>query len=322
MNLLTQPTPLLLQDSGADFLAFDGRYYYVTLFSQEKILQLDENFQETQWFSTQRRYQALCYDSTQRCFWATSPHCYRRIFRLDSLFREVDSVCLDTSCLGVMTSLSYLGCGHKLLVGFACGVAEYSFLSGKTTPLPCPSGLVKGVLGICPGYLVLTQEGKNQGITTYLLPGTWCKHSPLPPSPGVTSLVYNPCGGDGVARIDSLLSGCYPKISSLPVTPHDLGFSPCICNHQVCQDCPCPGECCSGVEDVLQSIALVESALACILNAEGEKIQKMLSSDPSIQQMIAVNASAESMVEAVTQLESQLVEKLVALNQWGWCPPR
>ncbi|MFI3250838.1 MAG: hypothetical protein R3Y07_07740, partial [Eubacteriales bacterium] len=76
--------------------------------------------------------------------------------------------------------------------------------------------------------------------------------------------------------------------------------------------------CCGGgasVNDVLESVALVEAALSHILNAEGEKLQKIIavSEDPS--ELIAVNSSVESMVQSVTTLEEVLVRKLEALGR-------
>ena len=58
------------------------------------------------------------------------------------------------------------------------------------------------------------------------------------------------------------------------------------------------------VTDIIESVALQETALSHILNAEGEKIQKVVAmSDVTPEVLMAVNKSVESMVGAVSRLE-------------------
>lgn len=67
--------------------------------------------------------------------------------------------------------------------------------------------------------------------------------------------------------------------------------------------------------DLMTSIALEEAALSHILNAEGEKIQKIVANSTSAEEMIAVNTSVEAMVEAITQLELVLQGKLKLVEE-------
>lgn len=65
------------------------------------------------------------------------------------------------------------------------------------------------------------------------------------------------------------------------------------------------------ITDVIQSVALEETALSHILNAEGEKIQKVVAMDDATPDvLLAVNKSVESMVNAVSRLEMILQSKL------------
>lgn len=65
------------------------------------------------------------------------------------------------------------------------------------------------------------------------------------------------------------------------------------------------------ITDIIQSVALEETALSHILNAEGEKIQKMVAmKDVSAEVLLATNKSVESMVNAVSRLEMILHSKL------------
>lgn len=65
------------------------------------------------------------------------------------------------------------------------------------------------------------------------------------------------------------------------------------------------------ITDIIESVALEETALSHILNAEGEKIQKMVAMEsvtPEV--LLATNKSVESMVNAVSRLEMILHSKL------------
>lgn len=65
------------------------------------------------------------------------------------------------------------------------------------------------------------------------------------------------------------------------------------------------------ITDIIESVALQETALSHILNAEGEKIQKMVAlEDVTPDVLLATNKSVESMVNAVSRLEMILHSKL------------
>ncbi|MEG0995298.1 MAG: hypothetical protein RSE91_04990 [Bacilli bacterium] len=65
------------------------------------------------------------------------------------------------------------------------------------------------------------------------------------------------------------------------------------------------------VGDIIESIAMEESAIAHILNAESEKLNKVIS-DPSAtpQQLMATNKSIKNTVDAIIRMESVLQSKL------------
>ena len=85
------------------------------------------------------------------------------------------------------------------------------------------------------------------------------------------------------------------------------------------------------ITDVLQSVALQEAALSHILNAEGEKLQKIFSMDVSQETILAANRSVESMVDAAAQLAAMKAQMDAAepaasaapayqCSQCGWIP--
>ena len=64
------------------------------------------------------------------------------------------------------------------------------------------------------------------------------------------------------------------------------------------------------ITDIIESVALEQAALSHILNAEGEKIQKVVATATTSGEMLAVNSSVQSMIGAVTRLEVVLQGKL------------
>lgn len=63
------------------------------------------------------------------------------------------------------------------------------------------------------------------------------------------------------------------------------------------------------ISDLIESVALEETGLSHILNAEGEKIQAAVAKG-TIDQMLAVNKSVQSLVNTVSRLEMILQMKL------------
>ena len=68
---------------------------------------------------------------------------------------------------------------------------------------------------------------------------------------------------------------------------------------------------CQAVTDLIESIALEETALSHILNAEGEKLQRVIGFEcVDFAQLMEVNDSVANMVAVVSGLEQTLKEKL------------
>ena len=71
------------------------------------------------------------------------------------------------------------------------------------------------------------------------------------------------------------------------------------------------------ITDLLVSVALQQAALSHILNAEGEKVQKILSFDQlTPETVLRTNQSVESMVNSISNLEQVLVDKI---SLFGGC---
>ena len=65
------------------------------------------------------------------------------------------------------------------------------------------------------------------------------------------------------------------------------------------------------ITDLIQSVALQETALSHMLNAEGEKMQAIIAlPDATQEQLMALNDSVYKLVSAVTRLEMIFQSKL------------
>lgn len=65
------------------------------------------------------------------------------------------------------------------------------------------------------------------------------------------------------------------------------------------------------VGDIIESIAMEEKSIAHILNAESEKINKVVSqANVTVQQLMAINKSVKNSIDSIIRLESTLQSKL------------
>ena len=65
------------------------------------------------------------------------------------------------------------------------------------------------------------------------------------------------------------------------------------------------------VTDLIQSVALQEAALSHIINAEGEKMQKIIAIDNvTPEQLLTLNRSVESLINSIMRLELMFQAKL------------
>lgn len=80
---------------------------------------------------------------------------------------------------------------------------------------------------------------------------------------------------------------------------------------------------CQAVTDLLESIALEETALSHILNAEGEKLQRVIGMDDvNFCQLMEVNESVANMVNVVATMEQALKDKLEFISNNLYYPAR
>lgn len=71
------------------------------------------------------------------------------------------------------------------------------------------------------------------------------------------------------------------------------------------------------ITDIIESVALEQTALSHILNAEGEKIQKVVAlSGVTPEILLATNKSVQTMVDTISKLEMILQSKLALFEDY------
>lgn len=68
---------------------------------------------------------------------------------------------------------------------------------------------------------------------------------------------------------------------------------------------------CQAITDIIESIALEQAGISHILNAEGEKLQRVINMpDITIEELVDINSSVQSLVASITALETVFQAKL------------
>ncbi|MEG1430410.1 MAG: hypothetical protein RSC89_02760 [Oscillospiraceae bacterium] len=310
-------------------LCYDGCYFYCTDPCARTITQMSTCFETVHCFEVAKSYTCLCYDSSENCFWAAEEHCPAAIFKLDTHFREIDClrVCLPCDLLGVITGISYQCCRDTLLLSCGAGIVEVEKLHPQCAKILTKSGQawMLTVVALCPYYLCCCLLNGRTMLRVYGKNGELLQQCELPRGCSLEAAVFYPDKKDfGACHFYVLLSKCrcYPAILDCVLDLGGLCRNLCPCNYALCgKKChgtqhphPDPGE---GCGKVLESIAYMEAALAHILNAEGEKLQKIIADSDNVCEILEANASVQKTMERATHLEMLLCNKLETLS--GCC---
>ena len=307
-------------------MAFDGCQYYLTIHCACAIAVLDRNFGLAKKIPTRRPYTAICYDSKRDCFWAISDQCRSALFQLNPCLQEIDRFIprLAGHCPGPLTSISFCCEGGALLA--ACGnqLLEIDTRSGSVGLLrEEPKGtLFLSVACLSPYLLFYTLRGCAARLILASCDGTPLKERTALDGMAINSILLDSCehasGKQGLLLLANK-HHCYPCLLHAHLDDEIAGaLHPCnwalSCNEGTSCHTPC------ACADVLESIALEEAALAHILNAEGEKLQKVIAESSVLCELLLVNESVQRTLISVTQLEQTLLSKLKALQPiCGFC---
>lgn len=326
MNRLNSCTPLITGSSDLiSNVTFDGSSYFCTVEYKYEIIKLDNCFNVQHKYCTCREYERICYDWGECCFWASSRTCSSKIFKLDRNMNEIDHISIGCGC-GTITGISYNCRKDTLMVSSICIVAEIDKKCGTNSILYSGKcGWIVDVLSLSPGTLLTVLRDGTYYIEVLDACGKIQKCYCISNEHTLKNLIFNPCATKSrCAEIEvyCIKKNCYPNICKLKLSFTELGFFPHCCNYLLCDDCCCAEDSCrqqDACADIMESIALVEAALSHILNAEGEKLQKVLTETNDVEEILRVNREVNKTIVNTTHLEHVLHAKLEALTDCNLC---
>ncbi len=322
MNQLHSCLPVLTGCGDTiNHMAFDGCAYYCTLECKCEIMKLGACLEPLSRHYVCREYDCICYDNIENCFWVSSKECSHKLFKLDCDMKDVEclNIC-QIDCQGAITGISFDCCGNVLLVSFPCLVAKVEKNSGRATVVySATREEITGVLALCPCTLLVVSRGNLQLIEILDSEGNTTESFCIDEPHLVKNLLFDPCESDcpypPIKAFTFTKKEYHPCLCKWEISYEDLCFIPHECNYQ-CKKCDCDGkpepehDSCT---DIMESIALIEAALAHILNAEGEKLQKVLQETNDIEKILCVNHEIGKTIVQITHLEHVLHAKLTAI---------
>lgn len=310
-------------------IAYDGCHFYLTVRCVCLIIQINSCFEQEKCFETRRVYSSICYDPDEHCFWAAVEGALPTLYKLNECFQEIDCITVrgPNGCLGGITGVSYNCCKHALLVCFADGIilVNPNYPRESKIVVKAKHEWFFGVVSLCPYLLCYSMEDNKSSIRIYSDCGELLSKFHIPCDLGLESAVFWPCNNDFSHCHFCVLRtkhSTYPYLCDYLLTCDTICDTLCPCNYHLCHSCPCPEPCEDACKDVLESIALMEAALAHILNAEGEKIQKIVATTDDACKIMAVNESVNKTLSKAIYLEQLLCCKLESLQQCcDFCTP-
>lgn len=315
--------------------AFDGCQYYFTVRCRREIAVFDRNLCFVKTIETGRIYTAITFDSERCVFWANSDECPMTVFKLDCCFNEIDCITVRCKgCFGKITDLSFCCKSGLLLISCGNRILKFNPQNNATRTLieEKDGGLILAVLCIPPFVLYYVVRGGKAFFVLADSEGRFISEKKAEGLPVISAMLSDPCkaqkGGHDLLLLGDK-RGCYPHLFRVRLSKK-ISDSLCPCNRELCFEKCCEKKCCEkkcpdksecnkceepcACGDILESIALQEAALAHILNAEGEKLQRAVGESSDIHELLSVNKSVQTTLQNVTQLEKVLVTKLEALG--------
>ena len=319
--------------AGYTGMAFDGTHFFFARACECKIYQYGRRFGQECCFDTCRAYGGLCYDPKEHCFWAFSDDGGAALFKLNSSFQEIDRLPIDfpgrSQAPGRVTGLSYNRNQGALVVAFAAHLVSVdpNRQEDNAVLLQVTGEWIVSVLCL-PGYLVCgCINGSAQSIRIFSMGGEPLKEYGLSCAGRMEAAVALP-PQNGYPRFAALISkrGCYPYVwictmeEKTDECPANGPYDGSLCGEEP----PClpeasggekPTGCREEYSGILDSLAMLEKALSHILETEGDKLQKILTTSGNPEELIEANRSIQDVIVQATHLEHVIYDILESLEE-------
>lgn len=321
-------------------ITFDGCFYYLVKSETCEIYQFDRDFKEFKSYSTGKRYAGICFDYSEKCFWAYDKDSYNRIYKLNNCFEETDSIEFENVYTPIK-GISY-NCGkNSLLIAYNDRVIEISkagtrlclYLKGRL-------GYYTGILSISPYHAVIWRDKYKQEIRFYNTKGNLVSSYCVPFKKKIKAAMFYPLRSHDlpVTQITFLIEKECGELRVWHCKLTDRDIRLCCCNYwdDYLKLCECntfhPKDKMSpyslsglyssygntdkkiqNIWELVESAAHVGASLAYILNTEGEKLEKAIEIAVDINDLLLINRSVNRTLTNAANLEAAMFAKLEAL---------
>lgn len=300
--------------------------FCLTFPSKKQIHKYNLAYKKVCEINVRRAYGSICFDESKNCFWTISAAPCNKIYKLDKNFNEIQSFSVfdENSCK--ITGIDSMSCRSLIICG-SFGTAEVNKTSGKADNILCSDKQPTPVCAVAAGYsgIMTGQYRRNM----YIISQQTCEGRNV-------CQFCMPCGYAVEDFAQGMRQGCCCFYILSSNCCHTYILCCRLCSSDACTrkniaaDCNCskpehhnnhngrlPEGCsfenCTAA--LLCSVACEEKAIAQLLNAESEKIKKILSVSDDPCTILQTNKSVSKTLTSAVMLEQNLYYKLQTVNE-------
>ena len=310
-TLVTQSAIILPRKQNDIFCGITSHdsFFYLTVPRARLVRRFDLAFQYIDSYRADRAYTYICYDTKEACFWAVTAAEHSTIYQLNHHFKEIDCIEIKRKSHkdASITGISYDCEENTLLLSYPDCILEIDKHKGSFCLLhEATSTAYAAVLSLAPYYAVIARKKELQELQIWSRDGRLLEAICIPLTHRVGDVLLHSYDKN---KLELLLltfeRHCHMQLVPCTMKCQDIHLSPC--NDKTTDDereeQGCPYE-------IIRSVAQIETALAHILNAEGEKLQKGIVVARNVDELLTLNDSIAKMITKVMQLEHVLYAKL------------
>lgn len=296
-------------------MTFDGQSFYLTNPKENAIVMLDEQFQFVKEYHMNRPYQLICYNKKKDCFYAVDMNQSEYIYQLNHQLEEMNYFCISEykEPYSKIMNITYSENHDALIIVFDNQMIEMNdngevfLLSQNLNQESYHCFLDFGLY-----YIVIVWHKDQQCLYLFHQDGCLIKQFCIPCDYKIIDIVLTShCDQQTLEFLILAIKNC--RLCLLRCV---ICIEPCSCCKENCCMIPCVEK---RVCDILESIALQETALSHIINAEGEKIQKAIDIATDVCDLLKIDQSVNQTITQVMLLENVLYSKLQAILQEKEC---